>query len=127
MQLTLSAHPPFSLLTVIRSHGWIRLAPFVEDGTNGALIYITQLNSGRVVEMRVHEAPGGVSVDVDASLSQAEADDLTRQVAWMLGLEQDFSAGSLRLYPSRLLGTQAGVPRVVPRRSRWPRRGGGCL
>jgi hypothetical protein len=67
MQLHLFARPPFSLSTVIRSHGWIHLAPFTEDGTNGSLIYITQLSSGRVLDIQVREAPGGVSVDVEGA------------------------------------------------------------
>jgi 3-methyladenine DNA glycosylase/8-oxoguanine DNA glycosylase len=55
------------------------------------LSYVTQLASGRVVDMRIREAPGGVSVETDGDLSQAEGEELARQAAWMLGLDQDFS------------------------------------
>jgi 3-methyladenine DNA glycosylase/8-oxoguanine DNA glycosylase len=44
-----------------------------------------------VVEELIHEAPGGVSVEVDAQLSEAERDEVARNVTWMLGLGQDFS------------------------------------
>jgi 3-methyladenine DNA glycosylase/8-oxoguanine DNA glycosylase len=91
MKLTLSARPPFFLSTVVRSHGWIRLAPFAEDDHTGGLTYVGQLDSGQVVEMLVQEVPGGVSVEVDAQLSEAEGAEIARQVAWMLGLDQDFS------------------------------------
>ncbi|MFQ5854608.1 MAG: DNA-3-methyladenine glycosylase family protein [Anaerolineae bacterium] len=92
MTLTLSARPPFSLSTVVRSHGWVRLAPFGEDDRTGGLTYVDRLNSGRVVEMLVQEAAGGVSVQVDGRLSEAERDEVARKMEWMLGLDQDFSA-----------------------------------
>jgi 3-methyladenine DNA glycosylase/8-oxoguanine DNA glycosylase len=92
MKLTLSAHPPFFLSAVVGSHGWVRLAPFGEDDLTGGLTYVERLDSGRVVEMLIQEATGGVSVEVDDQLSEAERDEVTREVEWMLGLEQDFSA-----------------------------------
>jgi 3-methyladenine DNA glycosylase/8-oxoguanine DNA glycosylase len=92
MRWTLSARPPFSLSAVVGSHGWIRLAPFAEDDRTGGLTYVGQLESGRVVEMLIQEAEGGVSVEVDSPLSEAEQAEVARQVEWMLGLEQDFSA-----------------------------------
>jgi 3-methyladenine DNA glycosylase/8-oxoguanine DNA glycosylase len=42
--------------------------------------------------MLIQEATGGVSVEVDGPPSEAERDEITRDVEWMLGLEQDFSA-----------------------------------
>jgi 3-methyladenine DNA glycosylase/8-oxoguanine DNA glycosylase len=92
MKLTLSARPPFSLPAVVGSHGWIRLAPFGENDPTGGLTYVGQLESGRVVEMLIQEAEGGVSVEVDSPLSEAEQAEVARQVEWMLGLGQDFSA-----------------------------------
>jgi 3-methyladenine DNA glycosylase/8-oxoguanine DNA glycosylase len=91
MKLTLSARPPFSLSTVVRSHGWIRLAPFAEDDHTGGFTYVGQLESGQVVEMLVQEVPGGVGVELDGQLSEPESVEVARQVAWMLGLDQDFS------------------------------------
>ena len=92
MRLTLSAHPPFSLSTVVGSHGWVRLAPFGIDIGTGGLTYVDRLDSGRVVEMLIQEAADGVSVDVKGQLSDAEQDKVAHKVTWMLGLEQDFSA-----------------------------------
>jgi len=60
MQTVLSARPPFSLTAVVRSHGWIQLAPFVEDDPVGGFSCVMELESGRVVAVRVGEAPGGV-------------------------------------------------------------------
>jgi 3-methyladenine DNA glycosylase/8-oxoguanine DNA glycosylase len=91
MRLTLSARPPFSLPAVVGSHGWIRLAPFGEDDRTGGLTYVGQLDSGRVVEMLIQEAEGGVNVEVDSPLSEAGQAEAARQVEWMLGLGQDFS------------------------------------
>ena len=90
--MTLSACPPFSLPAVVKSHGWVRLAPFREDEHTGGLTYVERLDTGRVVEMLIQEATGGVSVEVDGPPSEAERDEIARDVEWMLGLEQDFSA-----------------------------------
>ena len=91
-ELTLSARLPFSLSSVIRSHGWIQLVPFNLDEPTGGLTYVDRLDSGRVVEMRIQEAPGGVRVEVNDELGEVERDEVTRHVEWMLGLEQDLSA-----------------------------------
>ena len=76
VKLTLSARPPFSLPSVVRSHGWVQLAPFGEDERSGALTYVGRLDSGQVVEMRIQEAAGGVSVEVDDPLGEAECQRL---------------------------------------------------
>jgi 3-methyladenine DNA glycosylase/8-oxoguanine DNA glycosylase len=92
LKLTLSARPPFSFSSVVDSHGWVSLVPFSKDARTGGLARVERLASGRVVEMRLHEAPGGVSVQVADPLSQAERDEIACKVEWMLGLGQDFSA-----------------------------------
>ena len=92
MNLNLSAHPPFFLSTAVRSHGWVQLLPFDWDDDACKLTRVERLDSGRVVEMHVQEADGGVSVGVDDPSSETERDEVARKVAWMLGLEQDFSA-----------------------------------
>ena len=92
MRLTLSAHPPFSLSAVVKSHGWVRLAPFGKDARTGGLTYVERLSSGKVVEVLVQESPGGVSVEAQDGLTGAEREEIAHTVAWMLGLDQDFSA-----------------------------------
>jgi 3-methyladenine DNA glycosylase/8-oxoguanine DNA glycosylase len=90
MKLTLAARPPFSFSAVVRSHGWAQLAPF-GAGAGGELTYTCRLDSGRVVEMRVREAPGGIETEVEAMLDAAEQAQVAGDVSWMFGLQQDLS------------------------------------
>ncbi|HZD55345.1 MAG TPA: hypothetical protein VE136_01375 [Anaerolineales bacterium] len=92
MKITLAARPPFSLSTVLGSHGWIRLAPFLEDETTGGFTYADRLASGRVTKLCVSEAPVGVNVEVKDELTERERTEIERKVGWMLGLDQDFSS-----------------------------------
>jgi 3-methyladenine DNA glycosylase/8-oxoguanine DNA glycosylase len=91
MKLTLPARTPFSLPAVIESHGWIRLAPLEADATGDGLVRVEGLASGKVVEVFVQEAPGGVKVMVEDHLADAERVEILQKVTWMLGLEQDLS------------------------------------
>jgi 3-methyladenine DNA glycosylase/8-oxoguanine DNA glycosylase len=92
MELRLAARPPFSLSSVVLSHGWIRLAPFVEDQASGGLRYVLRLRSGRAVDLSISETDGGVLVTTGAALGPDEIDEAGEAVTWMLGLDQDFSA-----------------------------------
>jgi len=92
MILTLSVCSPFSLSAVVRSHGWVRLAPFGTDARSGGLTRVERLDSGRVVELLVREAASGVSVEVQDRLTAAEQEQVIAKMTWMLGLKQDFSA-----------------------------------
>ncbi len=65
MQITLSATPPFSLPSVIRSHGWIQLAPFHEDEITGDFSCIVHLKSKKVIELRVQSESGGIIVTIN--------------------------------------------------------------
>ena len=91
MRLILPAQPPFSLPTVVKSHGWVQLAPFGSDEQTGGFTYIGRLASGRVVETHFYPAPDGAEVEVGTPLDAAETAALVEQAAWMLGLNQDFS------------------------------------
>jgi 3-methyladenine DNA glycosylase/8-oxoguanine DNA glycosylase len=92
MRLTLSARPPFSLAAVVQSHGWVGLVPFGQDAHSGRLTYVARLDSGRVVDLCIGDATGGVSIEVDGQLTGAEREEVAQKVTWMLGLEQDFLA-----------------------------------
>jgi endonuclease III len=92
MQIELPARPPFSLPAVVRSHGWIQLAPFEFLGDQGAFRYVDQLASGKVVDLRLSPAPSGVSLSVDEDLLASERQEIHRKLAWMLDLDQDFTA-----------------------------------
>jgi len=63
MELKLDARPPFSLPAVVRSHGWVDLAPFGQDERTGGLTYVTRLETGRVVGLCITDAPEGVRVE----------------------------------------------------------------
>lgn len=92
MQLTFSAHPPFSLSAVVMSHGWAQLLPFDANSEGSDLTRVEQLDSGRVVALLIREAPEGVTVTLENGLRDAERAEVAHKVNRMLGLEQDFSA-----------------------------------
>ncbi len=89
--MNLTARAPFSLPSTVRSHGWVQLAPFGWDKDSGRLTRVEVLDSGRVVELCVRAADGGVCVEAGEPLDAAERDEVARKVEWMLGLGQDFS------------------------------------
>lgn len=91
MRLTLSACPPFSLRAVINSHGWVQLPPFATDPQNESLARVERLTTGRVVELRIREAVGGVNVEVRELLTGSEREEASRKVWWMLGLGENLS------------------------------------
>lgn len=91
MNLVLPARQPFSLHSVVHSHGWMQLAPFrIEEESNG-LASTLRLGAGRVVDLLVSAAPGGVAVQASERLNASEKEELAGLVNWMLGLDQDFS------------------------------------
>jgi 3-methyladenine DNA glycosylase/8-oxoguanine DNA glycosylase len=90
MRLFLPVKAPFSLTAVIRSHGWVQLAPFATNGDYQHLTTVDQLTSGRVVPLSI-EAGDDVEITVPNVLSQSEQAEVTGKVAWMLGLDRDLS------------------------------------
>lgn len=91
MEIYLSARPPFSLSAVIQSHGWYRLAPFHHHSESGALGYTHRLDTGRVVQLAIHEEMDGVRVEIPDQIEEDEVSQIAADVTWMLGLDQDFS------------------------------------
>jgi 3-methyladenine DNA glycosylase/8-oxoguanine DNA glycosylase len=92
MTMTLRAFPPFSLSSVVTSHGWVRLAPFAATEDGQQLSRVERLHSGQVVELVIQEADHGVQVEISDQLSDREIAELSDKVTWMLGLDQDLSA-----------------------------------
>jgi 3-methyladenine DNA glycosylase/8-oxoguanine DNA glycosylase len=90
MEVILPAAPPFSFSAVVGSHGWAQLAPFGVS-PDGGLTYVYRMDSGRVVELRIREASGGIETAVDGALDPREQRQVARDAAWMFGLEQDLS------------------------------------
>jgi 3-methyladenine DNA glycosylase/8-oxoguanine DNA glycosylase len=90
--LTLSARPPFNFHSVVKSHGWLQLTPFLYDEEARTLRYTDRLQSGRVLEFRIRPTAAGVSVTAPAPLTSSDRKEIAGKVAWMLGLDQDYSS-----------------------------------
>jgi 3-methyladenine DNA glycosylase/8-oxoguanine DNA glycosylase len=91
MKIELAAKPPFSLYSVVHSHGWARLAPYYLDEDTGKFSYILALENRRVLDLIIEETSGGVSVEINESITKTEAKEVSNAVSWMLGLDQNFS------------------------------------
>lgn len=96
MKLNIPARPPFRFLSVVKSHGWVQLAPFAFDEQSSVLTYIDRLSNGRVLEYRItgifsKRGEKGITVETE-KLSGAEQREVCERVTWMLGLDMDFSA-----------------------------------
>jgi 3-methyladenine DNA glycosylase/8-oxoguanine DNA glycosylase len=89
-KFSLPAHKPFNFDSVIQSHGWYQLAPFQFDEESDTLCYVLQLANGRVIELKMHEAADGVTVETE-KLDKSERNEVTRKVQWMFDLDSDFS------------------------------------
>lgn len=90
MNIELQAALPFSLASVIHSHGWSRLAPYLTSEGNNELIYILQLSDNQVIELNISEIMDGVSVEIMDDVPQEGLAEINSAVAWMLALDQDF-------------------------------------
>ena len=106
MKFTLRARQPFALQPVVKSHGWVQLAPFKLNeglGTPGdikngdvqrknllRLSYVDRLSSDRIVEYEIRQSPAGVQVQTD-NLDKLEKAEAAEHIRWMLGLDMDFS------------------------------------
>lgn len=88
----LVARPPFSLRSVVRSHGWVQLAPFERQADDSEFRYRLGLADGRVTVLHVRENSEGVSVESDTTLSLSDEHSVRVAVSWMLGLDDDYSA-----------------------------------
>ena len=92
MDFTLAVQPPFSLQSVLRSHGWIQLAPFVGEDPYQEFNYANQLDSGRTTSWQVLPAEGGLRVTVEGELSGLEEAEIVKKLTWMLSLDRDLSS-----------------------------------
>ena len=92
MKYFLKARQPFSLTSVIRSHGWFQLLPFVSPEDASSLEYVLELSGGKVVKLTFREAIGGVNFTVSEELDAAEQEEVQAAAAWMLELDFDIAA-----------------------------------
>ena len=90
MKFTLSARLPFKFLSVVNSHGWRQLAPFSYDELTNTLSYVLRLSTGRVIELKFHDATDGVLVETE-KLDKLEKQEVVGTATWMFGLDLDFS------------------------------------
>jgi 3-methyladenine DNA glycosylase/8-oxoguanine DNA glycosylase len=92
MDFTLHTKAPFSLQSVLRSHGWVQLAPFSAETPYQAFTYTDQLAHGaRVTFWSVQSIEGGVHVKVDGELNAAEEEEIRAKLTRMLDLERDLT------------------------------------
>jgi 3-methyladenine DNA glycosylase/8-oxoguanine DNA glycosylase len=106
MKFTLNARPPFALQQVVKSHGWVQLAPFkLAEGQGNPgdpkhetvrkkpgllLSYIDRLPNGRVIEYKIRQSSKGVQVETE-NLDKLEKAEASKHIHWMLGLDLDYS------------------------------------
>ena len=91
MQINLTARPPFSLPSLMQSHGWLQLAPFSYAPGNDHFSTVHQLRNGRVLAMTVQPTHTGVRLTTDTTLDETESQELAHTLEGMLALGQDFS------------------------------------
>lgn len=91
MQIKLRAKKPFSLSSVIHSHGWARLSPFDYDDEKNSLEYTIHLKNGRTVHLQIEETADGVVIKSKSNLGTPEEEEITDSVTWMLALNEEFS------------------------------------
>jgi 3-methyladenine DNA glycosylase/8-oxoguanine DNA glycosylase len=91
MRLTLPVQGPFSFRAAVGSHGWFQLDPFAWDESASLLSYVMRLADGRVLDLRLRAADGGLLIETDAKLAAAERKPVREAVAWMFGLELDLA------------------------------------
>ena len=114
MQFTLSARSPFQFLSVVKSHGWVQMAPFAFDEETATLAYTDRLSNGRVLEYQITEREDGVMIEME-KLTKSEQAEVADHVTWMLGLEMDFSAfyAAARREPKLLQAEKRARGRVL--------------
>lgn len=92
MDYFLTARLPFSLTSVIRSHGWFQLLPFAVPEDASSLEYILELSSGKVVRLTFREADGGANLTISEEMEAVDLEEVQAAAAWMLELDFDLSS-----------------------------------
>ncbi len=108
MELTVSARQPFSLPAVISSHGWVQLLPFESDENYTWFKTILELESGKVVQVEISEAPGGARVSIHDEVTPEEAAEIEAIIHWMLDTDLDMTSFYAHArHEPRLAGAEA--------------------
>ena len=108
------ARKPFNFTSVINSHGWRQLAPFLYEESTSTLSYLLQLSNDRVIELKFREGMDGVTVEAE-KLDKLERREVVDKVTWMFGLNMDFSLfyRASRLEPKLLHAKKLARGRVL--------------
>jgi 3-methyladenine DNA glycosylase/8-oxoguanine DNA glycosylase len=114
MKFDLPARKPFNFQSVVDSHGWRQLAPFLYDESSSTLSYTDRLSTDRVIEYRISASSDGLHVETDR-LVKAERREVEDRIAWMFGLDMDFSAfhAASRLEPKLARAKKLALGRVL--------------
>lgn len=91
MILNIPAKPPFSLSSVITSHGWMRLKPFQTTEGDNILIYTYQTKDLQVVRLVIQQSTDGVVVELVGEVEENRLEEITSAITWMLALDEDFT------------------------------------
>jgi 3-methyladenine DNA glycosylase/8-oxoguanine DNA glycosylase len=83
------ADASFNFHSVIRSHGWYALAPFVWNADAGVLQRTELLASGQVVLLQCAEAADGIAVRVPERVGKRAQQEIAAKAAWMFSLDLD--------------------------------------
>ena len=88
--IEITAKPPFSLYSVISSHGWARLAPIQIVEHPAALTTILRIRRERIVRLQIEGTQNGVTVSCDQNLDSGGWKEIETSVSWMLALNDNF-------------------------------------
>jgi 3-methyladenine DNA glycosylase/8-oxoguanine DNA glycosylase len=91
MILNIHAKPPFSLSSVINSHGWMRLEPFQTSQGDSILFYTYLTRNSQVVRLVIKQSTDGVAVELVGDIERSQIEEITSAVTWMLALDEDFT------------------------------------
>jgi len=89
MQFTLNPPTPFSLYSVIHSHGWFQLLPceILDDGQ--ALAYTMQLAAGKVTRFEISAVDNLIQISTSDDLQADEEEEVRKSVYWMLSMDSN--------------------------------------
>ena len=91
MDIEITIHQPFSLTSVVKSHGWVQLRPFIWEPGEGILSYTDKLPTGPIAKYQISATETGVNINVAGNLTGQERLEIGARAAWMLAAEQDLS------------------------------------
>jgi len=85
---------PFDFRSTIQAHGWVVLRPFEWHEPTAALSRIHRLETGKVVQLHLHDGNKVIRIEIDtvSSLTTDEETEIRQSVRRMLRLDEGFEA-----------------------------------